>query len=712
MFTTSLRRFVAASAVAFSAGAVGAEEIAVSIADFEPPGAAADWNWYWGRGASASVSEVSGEGGAGGREGKVAYVFSERGANFTLACSTPLPPNPTFLRLRLHGDNSRHAIALRIIDRTGETFLYPLHPAIDWIGWRQFAVPVASPARTWSGNQDGIVDSPARIAFQMDAGAAGQGALRLDDVEAGSWLDDATRIALAPGAALFGNIAFGPHQTLRVPFTVLDRGRAAAGLVFEYEVRAADGARVATGQTPVSLLAGATEGAPLLVPIETAGRYDHYTIVAKIRVAAASNALQTVTTTAAVVPAPTLVPAGKSPFGMNLSLAMRHAPRDRRVGAAMARRSGVGWTREEFSWEGIEPVQGMFNWACYDESVAIAREEGLEVLGLIAFSAGWARRDPAQHTSPPKNVEAYAAFVHRVVSRYKGRIRHWEIWNEPDSPVFWPPKPDPAEYAALLKAAYAAAKRADPDCVVMTAGLLVGMNHWLQWDYLDGLYANGAGSAFDRIAWHAYCDPKSPVDGRYESLTATLLERMSAHGDAGKRAWLTEQGWPTAPGFKRSVSERDQASYAVQAHVLALSNPSVETFFWFLFRDGANRESDAEQSYGILNPDGTPKLAYGAYVAMTAQLAGKAPAPPVALPGTAICRVFEDAHETVFVFWDSGKGPYALPEALAREGVQLHDDRGNAIAFEAARKLDADVRYLVVPSTRAAAIRAALTPGG
>ncbi len=253
MMKTLLRCFMAASAVVFCAGG---EEIAVSIADFEQPGAAADWSWHWGKGANASVSELPSGGEGGGREGKFAYMFSERGANFTLACSSPLPPNPTFLRLRLHGDNSGHAISLRIIDRTGETFLYPLHPAIDWTGWRQFAVPVACPAHTWSGNHNRVIDPPARVAFQMDAGAAGQGALRLDDIEAGSWLDDATRIALTPAAALFGHIAFGPQQTLRVPFTVRDRGRAAARLVFEYEVRNAEGVRVATGQTPVSLPAG------------------------------------------------------------------------------------------------------------------------------------------------------------------------------------------------------------------------------------------------------------------------------------------------------------------------------------------------------------------------------------------------------------------------------------------------------------------------
>ncbi|MGI5868620.1 MAG: endo-1,4-beta-xylanase [Kiritimatiellia bacterium] len=711
MKTSLFRPLVAASALAFCVGAATGEEIAVGIADFEQPDAAADWSWYWGKGATASVSTAPSDDAGGGRVGLFDYVFSERGANFTMICATPLPPNPTFLRLRLCGDGSGHGVSLRIIDRTGETFLYPLHPAIDWTGWRQIAVPAASPAQTWSGNKDGVIDPPARIALQMNAASAGKGALRLDDIEVGSWLDAATRIEMKSGAPLFGNIAFGPQQTLRVPFTVRDRGGAAASLVLDYEVRNATGAPVGAGMASASLRAGASEGTTVVVPIDTRGRYAHYEITARIRDAASSNTLQTATTTAAVVPAPPLVPAGRNPFGMNLSLAMRHAPRDRRAGAVQARRSGVGWTREEFSWEAIEPVRGTFNWERHDDAVTIAREEGLGVLGLIAYSAGWARRDPGKHASPPRDVEAYAAFVERVVSRYRGRVRHWEIWNEPDSPVFWPPKPDPAEYAALLKAAYAAAKRADPDCVVMTAGLLVGMNHWLQWDYLDALYTHGAGRAFDRVAWHAYCDPKSPIDGRYESLTATLFERMSAKGDAGKRAWLTEQGWSTAPGSRRSVSEPDQGAYAVQGHVFALSNPSVETYFWFLFRDGANRETDHEQSYGILHPDGSPKPAYGLYVAMTTRLAGKRPAPPVELPGTAICRVFADGQETVFVLWDSGEGFVKLPAGLDRVGATLYDTRGNVVKMESDWTPGPDVRYLVVPTSRAAALRAALASG-
>lgn len=696
-----LRRLMAAWVAVFFVVGAAAEEIAVSLADFEHPGAAADWSWYWGGGGSITVSESAEQVRSGSRSAKMAYRFAGSDGNFTLRSSAVIPPNPTFLRLWIYGDGSGHSVSLRIIDRTGQTFLYRIVKSIDWVGWRQLTTVVDGYSQKWSGNNDDVIDLPAFLAFQMNGKAAGEGAIYIDDVEVGSWLTDGNRIELTGGAELFSNIGFGSQEVVEVPFLVRDRGGAASSLLFKYSVVDGEGKYADKGEKQVSLAQGDSAAQAVTVPIKAGGAYGYYDITAEIALAGSGKVLQTIKTSAAVVPQPPLVAPVDNPFGMNLSLASRHVPSARAAGAAMARKSGVGWTREEFSWDKVEIEKGKMNWSDYDSSLAVAKKEGLGVLGLIGFSAKWARRDPDKHTSPPRDVQDYADFVFKLVSRYKGQIKHWEIWNEPDSTVFWPPKANAAEYTEMLKAAYAAAKRADPNCEVMTAGLLVGMNHFKQWQYLDEMYTNGAAGSFDIIGWHAYCDPKSPTQGLYEELTQELFNRMKANGDKPKHAWLTEQGWATIKGFARSVTEKQQASYIVQSHVLALSNPSVDKFFWFLFRDGGNRESDYEQSYGILNPDGTPKLAYGAYVAMTARLAGKTPAPPVALPRTAICRVFEDARETVFVLWDAGQDPYALPEGLAREGVALYDARGNALAFEAGRALGADVRYLVVPAARA-----------
>lgn len=75
--------------------------------------------------------------------------------------------------------------------------------------------------------------------------------------------------------------------------------------------------------------------------------------------------------------------------------------------------------------------------------------------------------------APPADLGDYARFAGAVAARYQGRIAGYIIWNEPNLAVNWGGKnrPDPTTYAALLKAAYTAIKAADPDALVISAGL-------------------------------------------------------------------------------------------------------------------------------------------------------------------------------------------------------------------------------------------------
>src|SRR5207245_685644 len=81
----------------------------------------------------------------------------------------------------------------------------------------------------------------------------------------------------------------------------------------------------------------------------------------------------------------------------------------------------------------------------------------INMLPILCYKAAWM-------TEPPHTEQDFADFgnyVSQVVGRYKGRIKVWEVWNEPNIPTVWKP-PNAKDYARLLMAAYAAAKKADP----------------------------------------------------------------------------------------------------------------------------------------------------------------------------------------------------------------------------------------------------------
>jgi hypothetical protein len=271
---------------------------------------------------------------------------------------------------------------------------------------------------------------------------------------------------------------------------------------------------------------------------------------------------------------------------------------------------------------------------------------------------------------PDEDWEQWAHYRFLDAELYKGRIDAYEIGNEPNLIEEWGHDPDPAAYAELLKLAYSTIKSADPDALIVSAGLApVGATgdprHVNDLAFLRGMYENGAAGAFDVLGMHPFgfaympetapdaeaCDPPSnsfklryvrvegpalnrecwSVDGlcfrRAEELRAIMVE----HGDAGKPVWATEFGWIIDPPpccLTRSdwplrqwqaVSERAQARYIVDAFAYAQDNwPWMEAMFlWNLDYGRYSRGKDkvcpyceSMGWYGILNSDGSPRLAY------------------------------------------------------------------------------------------------------
>ena len=55
--------------------------------------------------------------------------------------------------------------------------------------------------------------------------------------------------------------------------------------------------------------------------------------------------------------------------------------------------------------------------------------------------------------APPDDVQDFADFVTAVAGRYRGRVRYYQIWNEPNIYPEWGNYPiSPEDYTALLAA--------------------------------------------------------------------------------------------------------------------------------------------------------------------------------------------------------------------------------------------------------------------
>jgi hypothetical protein len=177
--------------------------------------------------------------------------------------------------------------------------------------------------------------------------------------------------------------------------------------------------------------------------------------------------------------------AGLNPFGVNTFLQNEADPLKRRLAMEMVANAGFHWIRQEFPWEDIEihgPGDTMdrrhdpprSSWEKYDQIVDLAEAHDIEIIARLSNPPAWSRAagDEAGTFAPPDNLETYGDFVEAMVRRYQGRIRYYQIWNEPNIYPEWGEQPvDAAQYVELLKVAYTRAKAVDPGVVIIACAL-------------------------------------------------------------------------------------------------------------------------------------------------------------------------------------------------------------------------------------------------
>ena len=284
--------------------------------------------------------------------------------------------------------------------------------------------------------------------------------------------------------------------------------------------------------------------------------------------------------------------------------------------------SGARWVRFDFDWSRIESEQGAFDWTTTDRLVISARERGLDVLGLLAYTPSWARPEGSPDKAPPIAVDDFATFVEAAVARYGRHIRAWEIWNEPNVASFWYPAPNPEAYGQLLVAASDAVRQVDPAALVITGGLapaLDGSDEISPLAFLLRLYDAAPPSSFDAVAVHPYTYPGFPGQTQVWNTFAALPDLralMDSQGDDAKRLWLTEFGAPTGTG-SRSVSEVDQAAMISAALTEIHSVDGAGPIFIYSHRDIPGGDAnDIEDNFGLLRSDGTPKQSWNELLAV------------------------------------------------------------------------------------------------
>lgn len=245
------------------------------------------------------------------------------------------------------------------------------------------------------------------------------------------------------------------------------------------------------------------------------------------------------------------------------------------------------------TWAEVQPTAaGAWNFSRADLYVSRVTASGARSLLVLARTPAWASARPLEASAygpgmaaEAANMETWRLYVRTMVTRYKGKIEAYQVWNEANTTPFWT-----GTTAALVQmtcAAYDEIKKVDPAALVVSpsgTGAYDARTIWVK-QFLDA----GGAKCVDVVSYHLYTGGSGP-----ENFVVPMISLQKSLYDAGYRFryWNTETGY-LAPNstvtalsgwsayeLSNQVTDAVAASYTVRAMLLARAL-GFERFYWY-----------------------------------------------------------------------------------------------------------------------------------
>ncbi len=236
------------------------------------------------------------------------------------------------------------------------------------------------------------------------------------------------------------------------------------------------------------------------------------------------------------------------------------------------------------SWGALEPTRDQYDWHSLDTWVAQSQAHHVQLDYVFVNTPVWASTKPTEACNgkrfgcaAPPNLDDWRAFVTALVTRYKGKISSYEMWNEPNGSGFWTGTPE--QMVPLAATAYPIIKSIDPAAIVTTpvpssSGWPMSHDAWL-----DKYLAAGGGKYADVVAWHGYAGrndrPALPPEALVQQIAA--LRAVLAHHHVDLPIWNTEGGW----GKNAQLPDPDdQAAFLVKWYLINFTD-GIARAYWY-----------------------------------------------------------------------------------------------------------------------------------
>lgn len=208
------------------------------------------------------------------------------------------------------------------------------------------------------------------------------------------------------------------------------------------------------------------------------------------------------------------------------------------------------WDHTFAPWSRVEPEQGKFDWSIPDRQLQVAEAAGVDLICVLGGTFGkerghipfWARKrdrkDPEGVLALPGSyaakvkpgyrffqpqLEDWRNYVAAVATRYRGRIRFYEILNEPNLTMTAP------MYLPYLESAAEEIRRIDPKAVILGLCSTSDFGGNLE-DFVGQCLQLGAARFLDCITIHPYCTLDNSVPRTQMRMRRDVLANLRKVG--------------------------------------------------------------------------------------------------------------------------------------------------------------------------------------
>lgn len=250
-------------------------------------------------------------------------------------------------------------------------------------------------------------------------------------------------------------------------------------------------------------------------------------------------------------------------------------------------------------WAQLNSSLGSYDWSVLDLWLDEANAHGLDVIYTFGRTPPWASSRPADSAclyapgecDPPNDLKLVGTgtnqhwkdFVTALATHAAGRIKYWELWNEPQSSGYW--RGSFAQMVRLAQNARSIILSIDPNAVLLSPG--TGLQQKAV-DWTTNYLAAGGGAYVDIIAAHGYvngtCPNTSPDPSVIPQRVSSFRKMLKTYGQAAKPLWITEASWgnSTATCF---TNQDAQVAFVAQSHLFYLQ-AHVQRLYWYASDSG------------------------------------------------------------------------------------------------------------------------------